>query len=119
MAPHTTVVDYMDFGLACTAFDLLGPPWYQWNGCGDCHGPSSNGVRVVVYRGIKLDKVKERYPVIPEKEQDYRYVEYSKAINHLDETAKLFRESETPDLKLEHIVLETKRRIINDFNETK
>jgi pyrroloquinoline quinone (PQQ) biosynthesis protein C len=40
-------------------------------------------VKVVVYRKIPLKEVERRYPVI-ERKQDYRYLEYQTALDHLD-----------------------------------
>lgn len=66
------------------AWELIGKEWWQWEPHGSSQ-PREYDVKVVVYRGINLTNVKKRYPVIPSKEQDYRYVKYDKAMRYLDE----------------------------------
>jgi hypothetical protein len=80
----TEVLRYDDFGPQVMAWELLGKEWWQWEPHGSSR-PREYDVKVVVYRGINLANVKKKYPVIPSKEQDYRYVKYDKAMRYLDE----------------------------------
>jgi hypothetical protein len=78
------VVPYEDFGPQVIASDLVGMDWWQWQAHGDSR-PRRYDIKVVVYRGLALDHVQARYPVIPEKNKDYRYVEYAAALEYLDQ----------------------------------
>ena len=77
------ILTYKDFGPPALAGDLIGSDYWQWDSHGDSR-PRDYPIRVVVYRNIDLQKVKERYPVSKEKEQDYRYVEYRTAMAFLN-----------------------------------
>lgn len=100
---------YEDFGPQVIAHELIGNEWWQWWSHGDSR-PRDYDVKVIVYRSISLDEVKERYPVDEEGQRDYRYVAYRDAIvyleRHIDEdvlpsvTAKLLR---TKDLLQERL----------------
>ena len=48
---------------------------------------------MVVYRGVSLKKVKAAYPVNKEAKLDYRYVEYSKAVQWHDSQIASFNNS--------------------------
>lgn len=78
-----TVLNYDDFGPQVIAHELIGMDWWQWQSHGDSR-PRKYDIKVIVYRNVSLDTIKEKYPVIPEKQQDYRYLEYNKAIEYLD-----------------------------------
>jgi len=80
---HTVVLSYHEFGPQAAAHGLIGYEWYQWNSHGDSDPAKDDDVRVVVYRGIPLDEVKEMYPVVAG-EQDYRYLGYEAAIDYLN-----------------------------------
>lgn len=64
------------------SYELIGNEWYQWNSQGPDDPKGMDDIKVVVYRDISLDKIKERYPVI-EGKQDYRYLDYAAALEHL------------------------------------
>jgi hypothetical protein len=74
---------YEDFGPPAMADELLGMDWPQWQAHGDSR-PAKYDIKVVVYRNVGLDQVKKQYPVVPEQNKDYRYVEYAQAIRYLD-----------------------------------
>lgn len=80
----TVVLSFEDFGPPSSSYLLLGREWNQWKGEGH-QLPDDVDVKVVVYRGVELEEVKKRYPVVPGK-SDYRHVEYSRAIQFLDES---------------------------------
>jgi len=81
---YICLLDYTDFGVQAMAHQLIGYQWFQWNSHGDPDPRVNYDIKIVVYQGIPLDKVKELYPVIKELEQDYRYVSYRQAVNYLD-----------------------------------
>jgi hypothetical protein len=79
----TLVFDYSDFGPQAMAYRLIGPKNHQW----DPASPiplGDPGVRVVVYRGVRLEDVQRLYPVVEENKQDYRYLHYEEALAYLD-----------------------------------
>jgi hypothetical protein len=77
------VLSYDELGPQVAVHELIGYEWYQWNSHGDSDPNKFDDVKVVVYRNIPLEKVKEMYPVIVGK-QDYRYLDYEAAINYLN-----------------------------------
>jgi hypothetical protein len=84
LAGNTLVLAYEDFGPGVMASNLLGQAWWQWQPEGDGNPATRYPIKVVVYWNVPLDKVKQAYPVMPEKKQDYRYVERNKALAFLD-----------------------------------
>lgn len=81
--PEAYILKYEDFGPPAMSNDLLGMDWWQWQDHGDS-SPQQYDIKVVVYRAIRLQDVKEQYPVIPIKKLDYRYLEYRDALRYLD-----------------------------------
>lgn len=81
---NSIVLKFSDFGPPSMSHELLGHDWWQWESNGDSNPKTHYDVKVVVYRNILLEKVKKLYPVKSEKKQDYRYLEYQKALNYLD-----------------------------------
>lgn len=78
------VLNYKDFGPQVIASEVIGMEWWQWQ----LHGgsrPKDYTIRVVVYRDLPLEEVEKIFPVVPEQEQDYRYVQYDAALHYLDE----------------------------------
>lgn len=63
---------------------MIGYEWYQWNSHGGDDPTKHDDVKVVIYRNIPLETVKQMYPVIKEK-QDYRYLDYSAAMDYLNQ----------------------------------
>lgn len=80
---NTLVLQYDEFGPQVVAHELIGMEWWQWQSHGDSR-PRKYNVKVVVYKSVSLQEVKRSYPVLPEKQQDYRYVEYRAALDYLD-----------------------------------
>ena len=79
----TLVFDYADFGPQAMAYRTIGPKNYQW----DPQTPilfGAEGVRVVVYRNIRLEEVEQHFPLDPQRHQDYRYLAYADAMEYLD-----------------------------------
>jgi len=73
----TVVLSYQELGPQVAVYELIGFEWYQWNNHGGSNPNEVDNVKVVVYRNVSLDKVKEMYPVVVRK-QDYRYLDYTK-----------------------------------------
>ncbi len=80
----TMVLDYEDFGPQAAAYETIGMAWWQWERQGDPDPNHRYDIKVVVYRGIPLEQVQARYPVVADKKQDYRYVSYDDAMKYLD-----------------------------------
>lgn len=99
---NTIVLSYQELGPQSAVYELIGYEWYQWNSHGDPDPTKSDNVKVVVYRNIRLEQVKQMYPVINGK-QDYRYLDYSTAMDYLN------RHENEP--YLEHL-RSTKRKIL-------
>lgn len=98
-APNTVVLKYSDFGPQSVSWETIGMGWWQWDDCGDPNPNYSYDIRVVVYRGIPLEDVKQLYPVRKEKNQDYRYLEYQKAVEYLNKGIQKYSSREWEDLK--------------------
>jgi hypothetical protein len=99
---NTIVLSYKELGPQVAVYKLIGYEWYQWNSQGSDDPTKLDDVKVVVYRNVSLEKVKEMYPVIKEK-QDYRYIDYSTAMDYLNQNEN--------QPYLEHLRT-TKRKII-------
>ena len=108
----TTVLKYDDFGPQAAAYETIGMRWWQWDTVGDCDSNCDYDIKVVVYRDIPLRQVREAYPVVKEKEQDYRYLSYAKAIAHLDAQ---IRAGITPEVT--EVLRKTKSRIEEEMGK--
>lgn len=84
-SPEVFVANYEDFGVSHYSSKLLGRSVWQWDDI-ENHRPVSFNIKVVVYRGVSLEQVKGAFPVIPEQKQDYRYVEYTMAVEYFTDT---------------------------------
>jgi hypothetical protein len=84
---NSAVFDYAEFGPQVVSYELLGKEWYQWDPHGSSDPNQRYDIKVVVYRNIPLEQIEQQYPVI-KGEKDYRYLEYSQALQHLDTIAK-------------------------------
>jgi hypothetical protein len=80
---ETALFDYDDFGPQILAHEVIGFQWYQWNSTGDSDPNKIDTVKIVVYWDEPIEKIKEKYPVDPGKEKDYRYLSYEKAMEYL------------------------------------
>ena len=82
--PNWLLMNYTDFGPQVIAQEIIGMEWWQWQDHGDSVD-RSYAIKVVVYNDIAEEIAKRAFPVNPEKNLDYRYVEYEKALEYLDE----------------------------------
>lgn len=80
----TMVLSYNDFGPQVAAYETIGMDLWQWDQQGVPDSSYQYHIKVVVYRDILLKEVMDAYPVVKEKEQDYRYLPYSKAMAYLN-----------------------------------
>lgn len=108
------VFDYSDFGPQVASYKSLGYGWYQWNSQGPDNPNHSDDVKVVVYKNISLSEVQLRYPVI-KGVQDYRYLEYGLAIEHLSklENDSIWLESS----EVKKIASTTRKRILDELGK--
>ena len=83
-AGEILVLSYDNFGPQVIAGEIVGMEWWQWQSHGESRRVDYD-VKVVVYRNLRKEVVEKDYPVIPEDEKDFRYLEYDVALAYLDE----------------------------------
>jgi hypothetical protein len=86
------ILPYSAFGPQASAYELIGMEWWQW----DPHGDSRQReypIKVVVFWNQSREYTAKRYPVDPGKLQDFRYLEYTKAVTHMENTIKEFKDA--------------------------
>ena len=81
------ILPYSAFGPQVAAYELIGKEWWQWDTQGD-DKDKSYPIKVVVYWDQTEAETARRHPVDQTKLQDYRYVEFSKAVAHLEKTIR-------------------------------
>ncbi|GAB1623753.1 hypothetical protein AAOGI_38030 [Agarivorans albus] len=114
---QTYILPYKAFGSPSMSGNLVGVEWFQWQSHGDSR-PRAYPVKVVVYRDIALKEVEAAYPVNPEAEMDYRYVEYSDALIYFENNiaeVKGMAEEGYPMGRLAEQLDETRSLIIDAF----
>jgi hypothetical protein len=114
---QTMILRYDAFGPQAFAHELLGMEWYQWNTSGSPNPRQIDPIKVVVYRDINLEEVKQLYPVVKELEQDYRYLSDRGALEYLERKIADFNDvKEDPEHKyyesLASHLSKTRQRII-------
>ena len=93
------VLPYSSFGPQVLAYKLIGKEWWQWLPEGGSKAEEKNfEIKVVVYWDEDRSEIEKKYPVIPKKNQDYRYVELSAAIAHLSKIVKDYQGDDSADL---------------------
>lgn len=108
--PNWVLLNYADFGPQVVAQEIIGMEWWQWQ---DHGGPTHRdyAIYVIVYKNVPEEKIRQKFPVRPEKQADYRYVEYQMALEYLDEKIEEdVMESVTNRLKI------TRETIIRNFD---
>lgn len=86
------ILPYSAFGPQVASSELIGMEWWQW----DTHGDGRDReypIKVVVYWNQTREEAAKRHPVDQAKLQDFRYVEYSKAVAHMRKVIRDFKES--------------------------
>lgn len=84
------ILPYSAFGPQAAAYGLIDMEWWQW----ESHGDSTDReypIQIVVYWDQTREDTARRHPVDQGKLRDFRYVEYSKAIAHMERTIKEFK----------------------------
>ncbi len=82
-SPCHIVLKYKDFGTPVWSSELLGRPLWQWYSYTEDRNAKFD-IKVVVYtQNEELEKIKKQYPVIEEKNQDYRYVTFAAVMQYL------------------------------------
>ncbi len=94
------VLPYSAFGPQVAAWELIGMQCWQWEPHGDGTGIVPP-IKVVVFWDQSLEETAKRHPVNQEKLRDFRYVEYSKAIEHMANLIKDFKEAELATIDIE------------------
>jgi hypothetical protein len=80
---RTLVLQYDDFGPPSAAYELIGMDWWQWQEHGEAR-PKRYDIKVVVYRDLGLQQVRQAFPSNPSRELDYRYVDFGDAMPYLE-----------------------------------
>lgn len=75
---------YNDFGPPALAEPLLGNDYQQWQNHGNSR-PRVYPIGVIVYRNLELEDVQSQFPASKDKQQDYRYIAYDKAVAFLND----------------------------------
>lgn len=89
----SAIFHYDDFGPQVAVYELIGFQWWQWESHGGPNPSSKPDIRVIIYWDEALDDIKIQYPVDQRKQLDYRYLEYDKAIKHLENLIQEFENS--------------------------
>lgn len=103
------VLPYSAFGPQTAAYELIGMEWWQWDSHGDSR-PREYPIKVVVFWDQTRDETEKRHPVDQSKQQDFRYVEYSKAIEHLAQMIEDFREAKLDATTMQRTLAKLKRQ---------
>ena len=98
-SPEYILLKYSDFGPQAIAYKTIGYEWYQWGNSGSGNPKESYNIKVVVYRNITLKKIKKLFPVSEKEGKDFRYIEYTKSINYLNEHIKELKQIKEPFAK--------------------
>lgn len=123
---QTLLLDYSYFGPQAMAYNLIGYQWYQWDNHGYPDPRKRYDIKVIVYKGIYLSKLMQLFPVDKVLLKDYRYLNYQKALNYLENQILILNNSqkespESADSELFEQMIErfqkTKSEISNRFNK--
>lgn len=106
----TEILDYTSFGPQAMAYTLIGFNWWQWLPHGDSNPKSHYPIKLVVHRNVAIDSLRKHYPVIPAKQQDYRYIELEKAIRYLNAN---IAENVMPEITT--LLRKTKKKLLSTF----
>lgn len=103
------ILPYSAFGPQAAAYKVIGMEWWQWDSHGDSR-PRDYPIKIVVFWDQTREDTAKRHPVDREKLQDFRYVEYSKAITHMERTINELKESELDASAIERRLLQLKKQ---------
>lgn len=103
------ILPYSAFGPQVSAYELIGMAWWQWASQGD-DDDRGHPIKVVVYWDQTKEETAKRHPVDQPKQQDFRYVEYSKAVEYLERTIKGFTEAKLDATIMEDALTQLKKQ---------
>jgi len=103
------ILPFSAFGPQAAAYKVIGMEWWQWDSHGDSR-PRDYPIKIVVFWDQTREDTAKRYPVDREKLQDFRYVEYSKAITHMERTIKELKELELDASAIERWLVQLKKQ---------
>jgi len=106
------ILPYSAFGPQAAAYELIGMEWWQW----DSHGDGTDReypIKVVVFWNQTQRETAKNHPVDESKPQDFRYVEYSKAVEYLERIIREFKEAELDATSMKRALdqLKTKKQM--------
>ena len=78
------ILSYDDLGPQVLAHDLIGFQWWQWDNHGNSNPKTKYDIRVIIFKGISLETVKNQYPINQNRKVDFRYISYNESIKYLD-----------------------------------
>ena len=103
------ILPYSAFGPQVVAHELIGMEWWQWDSHGDSR-PREYPIKVVVFWDQTLEETAKNHPVDQAKLRDFRYVAYSKAVDHMKKTIKEFKEAELDATPIERALTQLKKQ---------
>ncbi len=103
------ILPYSAFGPQAAAYKVIGMEWWQWDSHGDSR-PRDYPIKIVVFWDQTREDTAKRHPVDRGKLQDFRYVEYSKAITHMERTIKELKDSELDASAIERGLVQLKKQ---------
>jgi hypothetical protein len=103
------ILPYSAFGPQAAAYKVIGMEWWQWDSHGDSR-PRDYPIKIVVFWDQTREDTAKRHPVDREKLQDFRYVEYSKAITHMERTINELKELELDASAIERGLVQLKKQ---------
>jgi hypothetical protein len=103
------ILPYSAFGPQVAAYELIGMEWWQWDSHGD-DTAHDYPIKVVVFWNQTKEETAKRHPVDQAKQQDFRYVEYSKAIAHMKKIIKDFKGAELDATSIERALADLERK---------
>jgi hypothetical protein len=123
---NVCLLKYEDFGVQAMAYELIGYQWYQWKPHGDPDPDTRYDIKVIVYKDIPAGMVREFYTVYKELRQDYRYVEYCRALHYLNKQIREIEELQKTEshqgdvslfTDLKSTLLKTRDKIVRRLND--
>lgn len=84
------ILPYSAFGPQAAAYELIGMEWWQWDSHGD-ERDQDYPIKVVVFWNRTRKEIAKRHPLDRAKLQDFRYVEYARAVPHMQRVLKEFK----------------------------
>lgn len=110
------VLEYGDFGHQVMAWETLGGQWWQWDPDAKSDPVHEHAIRVVVYHGIPIKQIKERFPVDKLKQQDFRYLDARESVRYLNRNIDALEKlDDEVSLAIKQRLIETRAAIKQKF----